>query len=346
MVTRFRPSRRAVLDALERAKETLADVGGLPSAEEAEGIWEGIWHEDTHHSTAIEGNTMALRQVRILLEEGLAVGNKELREYLEIQAYSQAAKWVYGQALRSDEWRPRESVTLTEMREIHRLVMEPVWRILPPSNLPPEERPGSFRTADIEPLASGHKPPAWPDVPALISDWLEFVNAGPGSTLLVEHCADAHARLERIHPFRDGNGRTGRLVLNLLLVRHGYPPAIIYKSARARYIRALARADRGDVGPLTELLARSVTQSINKFVLPGLAGSHRMVPLAALATKKLSALALRRAAERGRLRAIRKTDQWYSTKKWVEEYSTSRRRGPRPRTDQPADQVRSTSDRV
>jgi hypothetical protein len=73
-----------------------------------------------------------------------------------------------------------------------------------------------------------------------------------------------------------------------------------------------------------------VKHSIDRFVLPGLAGPHKMVPLSALATSSLSLLALRRAAERNRLRAVRKGGQWHSTKKWVDEYKTSRRRGRRP----------------
>jgi cell filamentation protein, protein adenylyltransferase len=65
--------------------------GGLPSPEEAEGTWRGIWLEEAHQSTAIEGNTLVLKQVEALLEEGRAVGNKELREYLEVRGYADAA---------------------------------------------------------------------------------------------------------------------------------------------------------------------------------------------------------------------------------------------------------------
>jgi Fic family protein len=316
---------------LDRAKAGLSEVGGLPRREEAEAIWQGIWHEETHHSTAIEGNTMVLRQVRTLLEHGRAVGNKELQEYLEIQAYAEAAEWVYAQAVRADGWASRELINPTELRRIHSLVVEPVWRHFPPQRHHSDEGPGAFRRHDIEPLASNHRPPPWPDVPALVQDWLTFANTRPSEIHPMVHLADVHARFERIHPFLDGNGRTGRLVLNLMLVRNGYPPAIVTKSERSTYLRNLERADRGDSGPLAELLARSVKQSIDRFVLPGLAGPHRMVPLSALATKAgLSLLALRRAAERGRLKATRRGPQWYSTKQLVDEYRRSRRRGRRP----------------
>ncbi len=72
-------------------------MGGLPSPVEATSIWKGIWHGEVHHSTAIEGNTLVQREVEQLLEEGLAVGNRTLREYLEVKGYAGAAEWVYGQ---------------------------------------------------------------------------------------------------------------------------------------------------------------------------------------------------------------------------------------------------------
>ena len=332
MEKRGRPSRQSILNDLDHAKAGLVEVGGLPKPEEAKSIWEGIWQEETHHSTAMEGNTLLLSQVKALLEEGRAVGDKELREYLEIQAYAEAAHWVYAQAVGGDDWSGRDLINITELRHIHTLVVEPVWRFFPPSGHQPEEGPGSFRRHDVRPLASGHTPPPWPDVPALMHDWLGLANSrDPKQNHPIVHLADLHARFERIHPFLDGNGRTGRLTLNLMLVRNGYPPAIIYKTDRVKYLQALRRADRDkDPSTLAELLARAVKHSIDRFVLPGLAGPHRMVPLSALVRPGLSLLALRRAAERGRLKALRKTVQWHSTKQWVEEYKKSRRRGPRP----------------
>jgi hypothetical protein len=113
----------------------------------------------------------------------------------------------------------------------------------------------------------------------------------------------------------------------MILVRLGYPPAVIYKKDRAKYLRWLDKADKGDPGPLGELIARAIIHGIDRFLLPALAGPQRIIPLAALADGELSHIALRRAAERGRLRAQRRSDQWYSTRKWVDEYKASRRKG-------------------
>lgn len=117
-----------------------------------------------------------------------------------------------------------------------------------------------------------------------------------------ETLACAHARFEQIHPFLDGNGRAGRLVLNLILVRLGFPPATIYKGDRARCLNALRRADQSDCGPLGEFLARAILDSLYKFVVPAVAGPARLVPLPALVTTDIFANALRVAAIRGRLK--------------------------------------------
>ncbi|MEX0973708.1 MAG: Fic family protein [Solirubrobacterales bacterium] len=308
-------------------EELREKLGGLPSPEEADGIWRGIWLEEAHHSTAIEGNTLVLKQVERLLDEGRAVGNKELSEYLEVRGYADAANWVYGHGIRPGDWGGEELIGLAEIREVHSLAMTPVWDVAPHPQATPRERPGSFREHDIEPFPGGMKPPDWTEVPVLVSDWIDAANALPDAdeSSIVELLATLHARFEQVHPFLDGNGRAGRLILNLLLVRLGYPPAIIYKGDRSRYLEALRRADGGDPGPLGEFLARAVLDNLYKFVVPAIAGPARLVPLPALATEELSANALRVAAMRGRLKAAKAADgTWRSSTAWVEEYVASR----------------------
>ena len=323
-----RPSRAALYERLRlQIAELRERLGGLPSPEEAEGIWRGIWLEEAHHSTAIEGNTLVLRQVEILLAEGRAVGNKELSEYLEVRGYATAADWVYGHALRPGDWTDGDLISLAEVRHIHALAMTPVWDVAPHPQATDREHPGSFREHDIEPFPGGMQPPPWTDVPARMRDWISDAAAlrheDEGS--IAPALAESHAGFEQIHPFLDGNGRAGRLVLNLLCVRLGIPPAIIYKGDRARYLGALRRADQGDPGPLAEFLARAILDNLYKFVVPAIAGPARMVPLPALATPELSANALRVAAIRGRLKAAKAADgSWRSSKLWVDEYRATR----------------------
>lgn len=150
---------------------------------------------------------------------------------------------------------------------------------------------------------------------------------------LPEELARLHNEFERIHPFIDGNGHTGRLVLNLVLVRLGYPPVVIMKRQRESYLAAMQRADKRDYGALGELIARAMYDNLNRFIMPNVAGPVRLVPLAALVDQEFTMIALRRAAQRGRLDAMQGADGvWRSSRKAVEAYRASKhhRRPRRP----------------
>lgn len=302
-------------------------LGGLPSPAKAQAIWHGIWLDETHHSTALEGNTLVLRQVARLLDEGRAVGNKELREYMEVRGYANAAEWVYQHGVERGAWSGDALVTLTEIRHVHALALGPAWDIAPHPQAGDDERPGSFRRHDIRAFGGGMTPPPWPEVPPRIDDWLAEAQAVSGldAPHVPAELAWLHARFEQVHPFLDGNGRTGRLLLNLLLVRLGYPPAIIRKADRQRYLAALGYADEGDCGPLGEFLARAILDNLHRFVVPAVAGPERLVPLTALSRERLSANALRVAAVRGRLKAVKDREgAWRSSRAWVDEYVDTR----------------------
>lgn len=324
-----RPPRSEVYQRLQLAIAELGQrLGGLPSPVQAAEIWRGIWFEESHHSTAIEGNTLVLKQVEVLLAEGRAVGSKELGEYLEVRGYADAAEWVYRQAIAPGAWGAGQTLTITEVREVHRLAMAAVWEVAPHPDATDREGPGSFRRHELHPFPGGMTATTWPLVVPELDGWIEAVNRlEPNRLGLPEELAGLHGWFERIHPFLDGNGRTGRLLLNLILVRLGYPPAIVYKRQRPEYLGALRRADEGDAGQLGELLARAVLDNLYRFVVPAVAGPARLVPLAALADRRISADALRTAAVRGRLQATKGSDrQWRSTRDWVEDYLAARYR--------------------
>ncbi len=328
--SRGRPTQREIYQRLQVQVTELGDhMGGLPLPEEAADTWRSIWYEEAHHSTAIEGNTLVLKQVEQLLGEGRAVGNKELHEYLEVKGYADAADWVYRQGTRPTPLsRHGQILTLAEVREIHRLALAPVWQVTPHPDATEPEGPGGYRRHDIEPFPSGMTPVTWPLVPAEFSAWVDEVNTLEGAPVTFpDALASLHCRFEQIHPFLDGNGRTGRLVLNLILVRLGYPPVVIYKRDRAKYLKALQRADAGQVGSLGQMLARAILDSLYRFVLPAVTGPARLVPLEALADSDLNVTALRAAASRHRLQATRGSDgRWRSSRRWVDTYKKTRYR--------------------
>ena len=158
-----RPTRQVVYERLAiQIEEVRERLGGLPSPVEAEGIWRGIWFEEAHHSTAIEGNTLALRQVEALLADGRAVGDRELREYMEVPATR--TRRDGSTARRSSPARGRARIDVDdEVRRVHEMTMAPVWGVAPiPATS--SEVPGAFRQHDIEPFRTGMSPPPWTDV--------------------------------------------------------------------------------------------------------------------------------------------------------------------------------------
>ncbi|HXI15330.1 MAG TPA: Fic family protein [Chloroflexota bacterium] len=329
MTPRGRPSRTAIHERLAQAVDELRRrLGGLPSPVEAQDIWTPIWHLEAHNSTALEGNTLVLREVEMLLSQGRAVGNKELKDYLEVRGYADAAQWVYAQAAEASEWCTGDVLTLTEVREVHRRLMTPVWEVAPHPMAGSDEGPGNWRRHNIQPFPGGMKPPPFPEIPTLIADWVAGIHEiRHDPSPIAEAVAARHAAFEQIHPFIDGNGRTGRLLVNLVFVRLGYPPAIVQKRDRSRYLTALNQADRGDPGALGELLARALLDNLHRFVMPAVAGPARALPLAALTTPEVTVRALRDAAERGRLRAIKDDrGQWQSSRNWVNAYVKTRQR--------------------
>ncbi len=337
-MARGRPSRATVYRRLASALDELNNrFGGLPSPKESETVWSDIWHLEVHHSTALEGNTLVLREVAALLDQRRAVGAKPLKEYMEVEGYSEAARWVYGQALDPDDWSDGGLINLNEVRRIHHMAMTPVWGVAPHPDATDAESPGAFRQHEIVEIDGGMTPPPWPEVPALLTDWVADVVA-LGETVaglnepLPEQLARLHHRFECIHPFIDGNGRVGRLALNLVLVRLGYPPVVIFKKQRDSYLRALQRCDEGDHGALGEIIARAMIDNLNRFVVPNVAGPARLVPLAALADDQFSVPALRQAAQRGRLDALQSSDGiWRSSRNAVNNYAdTKHERRPGP----------------
>lgn len=173
---RGRAPRAAIHERLAQEVEELRErLGGLPRPVEAEEIWKGIWIHEAHNSTAIEGNTLVLREVERLLGDNRAVGSKELKDYLEVRGYADAARWVYGQGVGARDLAGDALLTLTEVRRVHAMAMTPVWDVAPHPRALPSESPGSWREHDIQPFDAGMRPPPFTDVPALVQDWVADV---------------------------------------------------------------------------------------------------------------------------------------------------------------------------
>ncbi len=310
------PGRPSLDEVLARLDEEVAllhrHLGGLPHAVEADHILRAIWIDDVHNSTAIEGNTMTRAQVQALIDQGLAAGT--LAESLDVQGYARAADWVYQHAA------DYAGVPVAVVSQVHLVALALTWEVNPPRT---RDAPGAWRTS---PVRVGAVPVSIPaTIPADLQAWSDSTAARAKETHPLVHAAAHHAWFERIHPFVDGNGRVGRLLLNFMLVQAGYPPAVILAAQRQRYLRALRLADTGSPQALAEVIARAVSETLTKFLIPNLAGEAKLVPLNALAAKgPYGAPYLRQLVLKGRLRAVRAGNLWLSSRAWLAEYRAKR----------------------
>jgi Fic family protein len=271
--------------------------------------------EWTYNSNAIEGSTLTLRETQLILEQGVTIGGKSLREHFEVVNHREAIALVASLAEK------REPVTTSIVRQLHALVLARI----------DDENAGQYRQLPVRIAGATHEPPpAW-DVSARMSDWADWLAAQEAEGAeAVELAAVAHHRLVSIHPFLDGNGRTARLIMNLVLLRAGYPPAIIARANRAQYYRSLARADRGDERSLANLVGRAVERSLTLYL-------EAVTPQTAPPPNDETWLPLREAAEgtpysqeylsllarTGRLEAIKRGRDWTTTRAAIERYRQS-----------------------
>jgi Fic family protein len=179
----------------------------------------------THHSTAIEGNTLSQSETQIVLEKGITIGGHSLREHLEVIGHRDALEFVIRLANNS------EAISERSIRELHSLVMRGQEH----------EEGGAYRTLNVMAAGTEYRYPDSLHVPSLMQDYVAWLNTATDLHPVL-WASEAHLRFVTIHPFRDGNGRVGRLLLNLALMRFGYPMAVIRNEQRTHYIEALAQA--------------------------------------------------------------------------------------------------------
>ncbi|VDK76616.1 unnamed protein product [Dibothriocephalus latus] len=198
------------------------------------------YFQHIYHSNAIEGNTLSLAQTRAVLETRIAVGGKSLQEQNEVLGLDAAFRFLNTTLLKGSS----APIELGDLLELHR-------RILSFVDL---TEAGRFRETQV--FVADHTPPAAEIIPQLMEELMTWVNSEEAAELHpIEQAALAHWKLVYIHPFYDGNGRTARLLMNLILMRVGFPPAIIRKEDRHLYYETLKTANIGDVRPFIRFIS-------------------------------------------------------------------------------------------
>ena len=266
-------------------------------------IQEQMQIQYTYNSNAIEGNTLNLRETQLVIEQGITIGGKSLREHLEAQNHPEALRYI-------------EEIGNRELREIdiltlHQIIMKGIV-----------DNAGRYRTTQVLIAGTNMVPPPAYDVPFLMQDLVDWVNKNPSELVPVELAAVLHHKFEHIHPFIDGNGRVGRLVMNLILLRLGYPIAVIRQVDRKRYLDALSKADGGNLRPIVRVIALAVEQSLDLH-LRAVESTQEPLQRISLASKETpySSEYLSLLARKGRIPATKVGRNWMITKSTIGEYT-------------------------
>jgi Fic family protein len=206
--------------------------------------------ELTYTSNAIEGNTLTRQETALIIEKGLTVDGKTFQEHLEAVNHAAALAIVISLAQNKET-----AISETDILDIHRLILSKI----------DDANAGRYRSMAVRIAGAAVVLPNPVKVPQLMAEFVQWLQTAQGHP--AEVAAQAHYRLVSIHPFVDGNGRTARLLMNLILVREGYPPAIIRKEDRRKYINALEKAQGGgSLEDFTALIYEGVEQSLDIYL--------------------------------------------------------------------------------
>lgn len=218
----------SILQEVDVLKAKLASCRPLP-AEALKKIQEALDIEYTYESNRIEGNTLTLQETALVVNEGVTIGGKSMREHLEAINHAEAIDYIKDVA--------RQDIEISErtIKEIHALVLHGIDR----------ENAGKYRNVPVMISGSTHMPPQPYLIEKLMEDFmLEFGRMEKDGVHPVVIAAYLHDELVRIHPFIDGNGRTSRLLMNLYLLRKGYVIITLKgdNDAKLHYYKSLERS--------------------------------------------------------------------------------------------------------
>ena len=211
-------------------------------------------HEDlvlrwTYHSNAIEGNTLTLKETKVALE-GITIGGKTLREHFEAINHKDAILFM------EDLAQKEERLSEYSIKQIHSLILKNI----------DDENKGKYRKTNVIISGAEHKPPQSFEVQSQMQEFIKNYNENITKLHPVELASFVHIEFVKIHPFIDGNGRTSRLLMNLELIKAGFPPVVIELEDRLEYYKALDIAHtENDYKPFLELMKKVVEKSFEPY---------------------------------------------------------------------------------
>lgn len=277
-------------------------------------IKEDLTLEWTYNSNSIEGNTLSLKETQMVLQEGMTVKGKSLREHFEAYNHEKAIGYLYTLVNKN------YTIRSIDILSLHGLVLRSIE----------DDYAGRLRNGGVRIVGANFTPPNANKVSDLLDQLITFINDNPLGLNDIVLSTIFHHKLVWIHPFFDGNGRTVRLAMNLLLMRNGFPPAIILKNDRKKYYEALNQANKGSYHKLCLLMLQALERSLNIYI-NALPGNHYgdYEPISNIVSEPdvpygqeyVSLL-----ARQGKIDAYKEGRDWLTTKSAVQSYIKTRKR--------------------
>lgn len=272
--------------------------------------------EMTYNSNAIEGNSLTLKETYLVINEGITIKGKPLKDHLEAQSHKEALDYLHELVSRDK----KNTVSEMLIRSFHQAVTRDIDR----------EWAGKYRNSSVLIGGTDYKPPEAIDVPGLMNGLISWFRVNKNKLHPVESAALMHYKLVAVHPFFDGNGRTARLLMNIILMQAGYPLSIILKNDRKKYYDVLAKADKEDANPLIRFIAQSVERSLDIYLevlTPMNRQKEKFISLEKLSKgTNFSSKYLNLLARTGKLEAHKEGRIWVSSKEALQRYLQGRER--------------------
>ena len=308
----YRVEMQTTFDRLFEKKQVLQSSRPLPNIA-LHKIKESLSIEWTYNSNSIEGNTLSLRETQMVIQEGITIKGKSLREHFETHNHDKAIDYLYiivnnNYVLRS-----------IDILELHRLVLRSIE----------DDFAGRIRNGGVRISGANFTPPNASKVSDLLDDLIHFINTNPLELNAIELATVFHHKLVWIHPFFDGNGRTVRLAMNLLLMRCGFPPAIILKNDRKKYYEALNQANNGNYQKLTLLMSQALERTLNIYINALPDNDKEYIEISNLVSEPNIAYGqeyISLLARQGKIDAYKEGRNWLTTREAVEDYILNRKR--------------------
>jgi len=304
-----------IKERIENKLKTLNSYQPLPKSALFK-IREQFEIEMTYNSNAIEGNSLTLKETYLVINEGITIKGKPLKDHLEAKSHKEALDYLYDLVQKGK----RNTISETLVRLFHQIVMKDIDK----------EWAGKYRNSSVIIGGANYNPPEAIEVPKLVEELANWIRKNRNNFPPVEFAALIHYKLVAIHPFFDGNGRTARLLMNVILMQAGYPLAIILKNDRKKYYNVLSKADKSDLVPFVRFIAQAVERSLDiylKILTPKEKKKEKFIPLSQLSKgTKFSPKYLNLLARTGKLESHKEGRIWFSSKEALERYLKGRER--------------------